>query len=99
MQTRISVGPGLVDIPRLLEFISGGGSSSCQVPNAQLLHIFKGDLSVVVDVESLEERVDVFLLGVVGRVKDSVGVGEDGHGLSERRGTFTGSIAPVRSLS
>ena len=75
MQRRISVGTGLVGIPRLLEFISGGGSSPSQVPNAKLLHIFNGDLSVVVDVEGLEERVDVFLLGVVGRVKYSVCVG------------------------
>lgn len=85
--------------PSLTELV---GHSQCrpgEVSNAELLHIFDGHFLVLVDIQHFEEGVHVFLLGVVGGVEDPVCVSQDGHGLDGGRGTLTGSMVPLRSLS
>lgn len=86
-------------VSRFVEFVTHIRGSTCQVSHTKSLHIFNRHFFVMVGVESVEERVYVFFLRVVGRVKYSIGVCKDGHGLCEVIFTFTGSIAPVLSLS
>ncbi len=81
------------------ELVGHSEGGSCEVSDAELLHILNGDLLVPVHVKHFKEGVDIFLLWVVGGVEDPVGVGEDGHGLRGGGGTFTGSMVPLRSLS
>ena len=44
----------------------------------------------MVHIQGLEERVNVFFLRVEVRIKHSIGVGQDGHGLISLRITLTG---------
>jgi hypothetical protein len=82
-----------------VELVGHAQGGPGQVADAQLLQVLNGHLLVAVDVQHFEEGVDVLLLRVVVGVEDAVGVGEDGHGLAAGRSTFTGSMAPLRSLS
>lgn len=86
-------------VPGIVKLIADCRGGTSEVSGTEGLHIFDGDSAVAVDIQGLEEGVDVFLLGIEGRVKDVVGISQNGHGLSGRMDTLTGSIEPERSLS
>ena len=82
-----------------MELVADSWCGAGQVSGAEGLQVLEGHFSVVIGVEGLEEGVDVFFLRVVGGIEYSVGIGQDRHGLYFKRGTLTGSIDPVLSLS
>lgn len=88
-----------VGISGLIKLVSYSLSGATQISNTQRLHVFQSDLAILVDIQSIKEGVDVFLLRVVAGVEYSVCVCQNGHSLTRIECTLTGSITPVLSLS
>ena len=66
----------------LLELVGDAEGCTCQVTYTQILHIFERNPIISIDIKRREERINILLLRIIIRIKNTIGIGQNRISLS-----------------